>query len=375
MQTSTGRPSGLDPTGTAEIVEIKRPEIVDTGRLRLVGFPEKRFNLPVATLPLEVQTFEHATALSLPGVGKGNHNVGAAYDRAGRLITETQRAKPGRRWSPSPLEIPTSDRDPLRLEGRTFYAGRSASHFGHILLETLTRFWPDVDYSSYDHFLAIPNHGDSSDSGGNSLFGKLVRTANLPFDKFVVVGDQRLECESLDVPSAPFHVAAAADPRFLDVFERVGASVERRRYQGTPSEFPERIYLSRSRLKAKPRSADKRSASNETDIEDMLAREGFQTVHPQELPLHQQIGMARRAEVIAGCDGSALHLAIFARPGTRMLALDTRRVPNQFLINRARGIDAVHVWAATEEVANRMATWTIDPDRVMAGLDLLLAED
>jgi capsular polysaccharide biosynthesis protein len=206
------------------------------------------------------------------------------------------------------------------------------------------------------------------------LFGKLVLTARLPYAKFVFALDQPIVCESLDVPSAPFHVAAAADPRFLNVFERIGKRVQRRRYHGSLSSLPRRVYFSRSRLKVNPRSADKRSADNEVEIEEMLARRGFQTVHTQELPLDEQVALARRAEVIAGCDGSALHLAMFSQPGTRMLALDTRRVPNQFLINRARGIDAVHVWAATEVVLNRMANWTINPSRVNEGLDLLLDE-
>lgn len=361
---------------TSRIVEVPRPEVVPTGHLRLVGFPggAPLRKLQVTTLPLTVSRHANATAISLHGTVEGNRNIGAAYDHEGRLIAETQRAKSEQRWNPSPAVLPALDREPRLLEGRTFFAGRNAGHFGHILLETLTRFWADLDYDAYDHFLTIPSHGISGDTGRSSLFGKLVLVAGLRYRKFVTALEQPILCESLDVPSAPFLVAAAADPRFLDVFDRIGSRVERRQYRRDLSGLPARVYLSRSHLKINPRSADKRSADNEEDVEALLAKQGFQTVHPQELPLHEQIAIARRAEVLAGCDGSALHLAIFSRPGTRMLALDTRRVPNQFLINQARGIDAVHVWAATEEVPNRMANWMVDLDRVTAGLDLLLAD-
>jgi capsular polysaccharide biosynthesis protein len=369
---SSPQPSEPDRSSDPlEVVEVERPEVVDSGRLRLLGFPAKPLNVAVTTFPLEVTTYHDVTALSLRDLAEPNRNVGAAYDRDGNLIAETQRAKPGRSWSPSPAELPVTNREPQRLAGRTFFAGRNAVHFGHILLETLTRFWPEVDYRAYDHFLTIPTHGTGS-QGRRTLFGKLVLTARLPYARFAFALDQPIVCESLDVPSAPFHVAAAADPRFLNVFERIGRRVQRRQYHGSLSRLPRRVYFSRSRLKVKPRSADKRSADNEEEVEEMLARRGFQTVHTQELPLDEQVALARRAEIIAGCDGSALHLAMFSQPGTRMLALDTRRAPNQFLINRARGIDAVHVWAATEEVQNRMANWTINLNRVNEGLDLLL---
>jgi capsular polysaccharide biosynthesis protein len=96
-------------------------------------------------------------------------------------------------------------------------------------------------------------------------------------------------------------------------------------------------------------------------------------VHPQELSIPEQIAILRGADVIAGCDGSALHMSAFSRPGTKLLAIDARTVPNQFLVDQARQLDALHVLAVDEALPGRSASWVIQTDRVQAALDLLLS--
>jgi capsular polysaccharide biosynthesis protein len=48
----------------------------------------------------------------------------------------------------------------------------------------------------------------------------------------------------------------------------------------------------------------------------------------------------RQAEALVGTDGSAMHLAAFARPGTRILTFDTRNLMNQRIINELAGLEA-----------------------------------
>ena len=80
--------------------------------------------------------------------------------------------------------------------------------------------------------------------------------------------------------------------------------------------------------------------ANEPEIEAAARRAGLQVLHPQRLGLPLQIALMAEAQAIAGTDGSALHLAAFARPGTRLLTFDTRNVVNQRIINAVAGLDA-----------------------------------
>ena len=80
--------------------------------------------------------------------------------------------------------------------------------------------------------------------------------------------------------------------------------------------------------------------ANEPEIEAAARRAGLQVLHPQRLGLPLQIALMAEAQAIAGTDGSALHLAAFARPGTRLLSFDTRDVVNQRIVNAVAGLDA-----------------------------------
>ncbi len=70
-----------------------------------------------------------------------------------------------------------------------------------------------------------------------------------------------------------------------------------------------------------------------------------------------------------GCDGSALHLAAFARPGTQLIGVDCRPTPNQLMIDAVRGLRAVHVLASSPPVPDRTTSWQADLALVRQAID------
>lgn len=352
-------------------VEVPRPAGAPaSGRLRLLhGAPGRISEVRVVNLPLGMHTYEDAVAL--PGVDVPGTDLllGAVYDRAGRLIGSSQRARPGPRWRSNPEQLTDLEsrtaHDVLHFPGRTFFGGHLGHVFGHVLLETLARFWRDLDYAGYDHVVLYPIGEPARAVVLPALTLRVLELVGVPSERVHVVQHRPVRFDHLDVGASPIRLVKAVDPRMLAVFDRIADAVER------SVVVPEttRVYLSRSRL------SDGRRATNEPAIEAMMTARGFVVVHPQELPLVEQIALARRAEIIAGCDGSALHLAAFARPGTRLLALDSRPTPNQVLIGWARGLDAVHVGALAGDRASRTDAWTADLDRVRDALDLRLAAE
>ncbi len=78
-----------------------------------------------------------------------------------------------------------------------------------------------------------------------------------------------------------------------------------------------RMFLSQTRLNEASYGFE---ANQEVGIERIVQNLGFEIAHLQLLPLEEQIYNIRHADLIAGCAGSALHVAVFrAKPGLRML--------------------------------------------------------
>ena len=356
-----------DRSTLASVVEVPAPEhAADGARLRVLYVPpESISDGRVTNLPLATRTYEHAVALPVvepPGYG---YVLGAVYDEDGWLVRPTQRARPGRRWRSNPAaldDLALRTRDAVRLPGRTFLGGSLTHVFGHVLLETLARFWRDLDYTTYDQVLLYPVIELRGTPTVPDLTKRVLELVGVRPDRIKVVDRRPIILDQVDVTPSPIRMSKAADPRLTEVFDRIASTVA----ASSTSPHRSRIYLSRRRLE------DRRRATNEFEIEVLMSERGFVVIHPQELPLDEQIRLIRAADVIAGCDGSALHAAAFARPGTRLLALDTRRTPNQVMIGWTRGLDAVHVNALDGELVSRRDEWTADLDRVQVGLDLIL---
>lgn len=75
---------------------------------------------------------------------------------------------------------------------------------------------------------------------------------------------------------------------------------------------PERVYISRSRVA-------RRGLVNEPAVEDLFREKGFTIVHPQELPIEDQICIFANARFLASAGGSAAHNALFAPQQARVL--------------------------------------------------------
>jgi len=104
------------------------------------------------------------------------------------------------------------------------------------------------------------------------------------------------------------------------------------------------LYLAR-------RGGTQRVLVNRARIEAIAAEQGFAILHPEDLPLREQIAAFASADVIAGEYGSALHSAIFAGAGASVCALrGTSRHPSlvQSGIATALEQDLGYVFGATE---------------------------
>ena len=100
---------------------------------------------------------------------------------------------------------------------------------------------------------------------------------------------------------------------------------------GQTLDTPALVYLSRTRV---PGAWHR--LTNETEVEDTFRAAGFAIVHPQELTLAEQLAIYQGVDCLAGQYSSALHNALFARRGIKVLSLN-RINWYQSMIARLRG--------------------------------------
>ncbi|MDD9726877.1 glycosyltransferase family 61 protein [Roseovarius sp. SK2] len=198
------------------------------------------------------------------------------------------------------------------LSGRHLFIGIGRHHFGHFLLECISRLWPLSD-GGHDGLVLIPMHGIDF---GAVFQRRLKAFVDLLSDGLPVHFVQSpVRIEELDVPTQGMGHRdwISGTPEFRRFIRgRLQAVV-------TP-EGDEKIYLSRSLLKRAGQMVDQ-----EERIERLMLKAGYTILHPQRHSLPEQCARYAAARQIVGPDGSAFHLAPFVmRPGTKVGLIQRR---------------------------------------------------
>lgn len=88
----------------------------------------------------------------------------------------------------------------------------------------------------------------------------------------------------------------------------------------TKTEFPKRIYLSRSK-------ASKRRHFNEGEVFDVLKKHDFKMIHPEDYSVADQISMFNNAEFIVGGSGAAFTNVVFCKNHCKVIIFSKSNIP------------------------------------------------
>lgn len=250
------------------------------------------------------------------------------------------------------------------------YVGNLVSHYGHFLIDTLSRFWPLLREPDRDFVLLA--HAPEQDTRWQDVaaIGEiLARFGRTPED--IVTFDAPRRVPRVTIP----------DPSFVERSHAHAVFGELMRFVGGPfwsHDIVDRetrpAYLSKSRL-----AGGVNRLINEADLERELERRGFDVIYPERLTLPEQVSLFATRRFVAGTAGSALHTALMSAPGRRILALNIHQHlhANYALFDRLGGQRAFYYFVpgSTEgEHPGFSVGWTLDrPDRVAAEIAASLA--
>jgi len=251
------------------------------------------------------------------------------YDLAGHRIDVSMHLRDGRPLRRVTPRIDVPD-DLRRITTPVVFGGHLPKHFGHFILESLSRLWA---YTTHElDGVPLAHSRTVFHTHERELLKATLRPHGAPL---LALTEPTLLSAAL-VPDQGIELGHDYHPAMLAVYDTIREELTgpARSSDDTP------VYLSRTRL-----PGHLRATLGERDLEQRLARRGVRILHPQELALEEQLRVVAGARTVIGLEGTALHLTLFrALEGARTLALSNRRPEiNQLRVDRLRGAENVHL--------------------------------
>ncbi len=227
-------------------------------------------------------------------------------------------------------------RDCDEIEGTSYYMGPLFKHYGHFLIETLSRYWraletrADVkDFKFVFHVLS--KHGD-----GKTLKNQLFLGYWKDYFDVLGITEENLEFvtkptvfEHLIIPQCPASLGdeCIISPKAVSVWRHLNSSFTSNLFsdpmRSGDSAFGDKIYISRRKLDNPFRG---RKIANEKEIENLFKSYGFKIVFPEKLTAVNQHALLANCRWLVGMPGSGMLNGAFLRPGGNIVLLVSQQM-------------------------------------------------
>jgi capsular polysaccharide biosynthesis protein len=240
------------------------------------------------------------------------------------------------------------------LKGSYYFLGNVHRHFGHNIVEGVTRAWaiPFLDAASLDNVKFIVYEDTLS-----TYSWDLLRLAGVRREQ-VVHASRHDVVERLIVPDI-----AMRTHRWITKFQH---EIWRGMADNVSGERPwRRVLLSRKNISERP-------LENQEAVELMLRDHGYEVVCPETLDVEDQIRLASESISLAGCVGSQMYLAAFQADRGTNLVLAPRNfyLKDDLLISQASGSHLEVVLGSKIDFSKEKTerTWNVNLPSVEAAL-------
>jgi capsular polysaccharide biosynthesis protein len=207
------------------------------------------------------------------------------------------------------------------LGGKALYLGIFFGHYGHFLLESISRWWSLFDrVEDFDYYLI---HLGNANFLKKRWIKELLWLAGIDSQR-IIYFNKPIRIQSVFVPEASLQLNGHIFQQYRNIGRHLASSLHLEEIK--PIDRP--LYLSRRLL-----DRGNRQIIGEETLEDLLIKNGFYIVHPQLLSVAEQIYLFNRHKYIVGILGSALHNLIFSlAPKTVTYIASKHNLPISYLL-------------------------------------------
>jgi capsular polysaccharide biosynthesis protein len=205
------------------------------------------------------------------------------------------------------------------------------------LLEHYNRAYAFLDKKYSDAKFVLTN--DRRISPIPHFVTELARLLGIP-DENLVILDKTTRYKNVYVPQPGFKINGFSSKEFGKIYAQISDNVK------TNNSF-DKIYVSRAALK-------KRKTYGEEKVQSIFQKNGYHVVYPEQIALEEQIALMKHCKSLAGCAGTALHLALFMPNGGNVIQIKRNKLPKdncgiQYLITETKGHNLVIIDASIEK--------------------------
>lgn len=146
---------------------------------------------------------------------------GCVYDQSGHLVSTSQRTKSHVAWKPTDLDQLPDDTDIREIfDGKCIYLGHYSGHYGHFLLETLSRFWVFQENLDYDRLIFQPFIHNIPHPSVFSPAKACFECFNIKLNRVVFL-KKTYRCKHLTIPNSLVEINNWANPEQLVIYKQI----------------------------------------------------------------------------------------------------------------------------------------------------------
>lgn len=225
------------------------------------------------------------------------------------------------------------------IDADAVFVGNVYNQFGHFLLEHMNRAYAALDNKYKDMKYVLINN-KSVNPVPEYMF-VLLELLGIK-RKNIIILENTTQFKNVYVPEQGFNLPVYSSKEFGETFDKIAKNVK------NPKIIYDKIYVSRAKLKS-------RKTYGEEKVQKIFERNGFKVIYPETLSLKEQISLVKNAKILAGCAGTALHLALFMRAGGTVIQIKRNKLnkdssSTQYLINETKNLNSIFIDASIETV-------------------------
>jgi capsular polysaccharide biosynthesis protein len=228
-----------------------------------------------------------------------------------------------------------------RLDADAVYLGNIDHTFGHYILEHWSRAYAFLreEYRAMKFVLV----NDMRYQPIPQFVFELASLLGIPSQNLMIIR-QSVQFRNVYVPECSFKLTSFSSKEIGALYAKIADNV--------PQVAPfHRIYVSRTALK-------QRKTYGEEKVQHVFEQNGYHIVYPEQHPLEEQIALMKNCRSLAGCAGTALHLALFMPPGGNVIQIRRNKLKDgncgtQHLITEAKDIEIIYIDASIEKYKTR----------------------